>query len=358
MNAFQSRIFLCYFLVFLAFISCKKSAEINAPNPYTSKVNSWLERQKNSAQNDVTRIELLQAHLNFGAIREEEGGRNEKLLIIPIDNEYKKKRRIDEQVDANLLVFINTSGNIRKAHIVLYTPETGQVQTHVPDNAFHNIMTTATNVPDGKYMFCNLSAVRNYQLKYHDGILREEGLVQKGNPKSGSVGAFAVKRPLTCYLVFLVTTYYDDHGYQTGVTEEFLFSYGDCGGAGQPGENQIPQPEDPGGGGGSVEYEYSYAKKYSKLWMVANLNDLGIYKVNTFTIEDDYFITGMGFGAIAKSNNDSTNAFLEEVSAFGQISISFTEAYTSCTARITYPFEPEPVTVTGSKNWTVSTIKN
>lgn len=351
-----SKIF-CVTLTLLIFSSCRKEAVEDIPNPYIKKINAWIDNKKITKPSDAERIEQLQAYLNYAAMREELSARNEKLLIIPIADGYKTERHISQNVAANLLVIVNAGGEVRNANVVLYTPKVRQSVSRVPVNTFQNIMTTAMGVEDGLYVFCNLAGVRNYQLKYDGGVLREQGLVQDKYPGSSSVRVNSAYRTLfTCWHVYLVTTYYDEYGNVTGETEDYLFSYGNCNGGGTPpGENQIPQP-DPGGGG-DVGYQYEHAKVTYRTWPVMSINDTTtVYSRNSFTTQYDQFITMIGFAGSGYSHCPINSTLQGTGSA--TIAPTFTTATTTWTGSLTYaqsPFNPLPVT--GSKPWTIAEVR-
>lgn len=184
--------------------------------------------------------------------------------------------------------------------------------------------------------------------------MASEGLFTKGKPTNALVQKNGVRgNAITCTNWYLVTTQYFN-GDIVGVTSEYVGTT--CVGCDGGMYESLCQ----GGESGGETPMIHYAKKYNRTWLVANINDLGIYKTNTFTIEDDYFIIALGFGPISKSDTDPSNALVEQVAAYAQTSADYTLAYTTCTAKITYPTDPDlPLILPeGSRNWTVPEIKN
>lgn len=245
---------------FLILSGCKKDITADPPeNAYKTKVSSWIENKITAMVDSKENVELLKQNLDYTNMRVEESKRGEKLVVIPLLNGYKNARRLHANTIPNLVVSINTSDNVRNAHIVFFTPENTSLNA-LPTNAMRNIYTTALEVPDGKYTFLTIKGARLYQLGYNDGKLVSEGVVRLGNNANTSVQASA-QTPKASYIfecsdVYLVTSYYDTNGNFLGSDRTYLGRQGNCNG---PGENQVPQ-EDPGGGGNEVPEEYEYAK--------------------------------------------------------------------------------------------------
>ncbi len=346
--------------------SCKKSIDSNRGQAnstvITANVNAWLEKQKNpNKPNRSNNVETLKAHLNFAAMHEEKDERG-STLVIPIDNEFRSLAKLSNESTLNLVAVLNKDGSIRDVQVAVYTPAKDQHISELPDNTFHNIFHTAKDITDGQYWFLTPAGTQLYRLEYKNGRMSTEGLVTNNSATSSKQANGVRANTITCTDWVLETTFFDSEGNVTLViTEPLGTTCGDecdngmfmslCGSSNNNGGS--------GGGGGGNETAYHYAKNYTHTWLVANINNLGIYMTNYFTVEDDYFLTAIGFGPVGKSISDTTTK-VEKVYAFVQINGDWTEGYTTCIARLTYANDPDnPVTLPeGSRNWTVPQIKN
>lgn len=344
--------------ILLFSLSCKKditqSPSPNEDNKIAS-INAYLTKLQNPNQpNRSNNIETLKAHLNYSAMHEEEDIRGSS-LVIPIDDDFRSFAKFSDESILNLVASLNKDGSIRNVHVVAYTPTKNIHISKLPQNTFHNILHTAKDITDGRYLFLSPAGTKQYELEYKGGSLVASGEFTI-NPGKGAVATNGVRTNATCINWYLVTTYYDSYGNIVGQSSEYVGTT--CDGCDNLSYQSLCSTGD---GGSGTPAGYHYAKNYTRTWLVVNLNDLGIYKTNTFTIEDDYFITGIGFGAISKSNTDPTEAIVKQVEAYAEINANgYTEAYTRCTPKIAYPSDPNSFTIlqAGSRNWNVPQIKN
>lgn len=339
-------------------LSCKKDitqSPFSIEDNKVASINAWLTKLQNPKQpNRSNNIEILKTHLKYSAMHEEEDIRGSS-LVIPIDDDFRSFAKFSNGSILNLVASLNKDGSIRNVHVVAYTPTKDIHISKLPQNTFHNILHTAKDITDGRYLFMSPAGTKQYELDYNGGALAASREYTT-NPGKGAVTTNGVHTNATCIDWYLVTTYYDSNGNIVAQSSDYVGTT--CDGCDNISYESLCSTGD---GGGGVSAGYHYAKNYTKTWLVVNLNDLGIYKTNYFTIEDDYFITGIGFGPIGKSNTDPTDAIVEQVEAWAEINANgYAEAYTRCTPKIAYPSDPTNFTIlqAGSRNWNVSQIKN
>jgi len=216
-----SLIVTCLIGTFVFFNSCKRefSPDTSSNNATISKVNAWLDEQKQGKlPNKAAKLDLLRTNLNFSNLHFEKSDNGEQFLIVPINEKFKATNGIDKNSIVNLFLVINTSGDIRSGNVVLYTAATGQVNK-IPENTFYNIFNTAQPDCNGKFQFLTVTGAPQYQLEYKDKHLISSGLYQsKENSAKSSIMA-----PV-CYDVYLVTTYYGQDGTVVAQTSQFLFT--------------------------------------------------------------------------------------------------------------------------------------
>lgn len=224
-------------------ISCKKetSPKSFSGDATISKINTWLEQQKQGNQsNRAANVELLENNLDYSNLRFEKSENGERFLIVPVKENFKAGTEIDKNVVANLVLFVNKSGNIRSGNIVLYTPENGTVNK-IPENTFYDIFNTAQPKSDGKFQFLTVGGKPQYILQYKNNHLVSSGLYQ---PKQTAASANRTSSTL-CYDWYLVTTWYDIFGNVTDKT--YVYLYTTCGSCGSP--KLMSFCADDGGGG-------------------------------------------------------------------------------------------------------------
>ena len=344
-------------IITILFYSCKKDLTYSEGNDLKIvSINAWLTKQENSKQpNRSNNIEILKKYLRFSEMHEDFDKRG-STLVIPIDTIFRTIGKMELGSILNLVALINKDGTIRDAFVAVYTPTKDQSISTLPKNTFNNIFHTAKDITDGKYRFLSPAGTRRYEVEYRNGYLYSEGRISKTSAAVLVHGTAAitlndVKTNSVCIDWYLVTTYYYADGTSTQTSE---YEGTTCDGC----DNGMYESLCPNDGGGTTP-EMHVAKIYNRTWLFCVENDLGLYKTNSFTIDDDYFIVGLGFGPIGKSNTDPTNAVVEEIIATATASADFTLAFTYCKAKITYPADPSnPIVRDGSRDWTVPSIKN
>jgi hypothetical protein len=320
---------------------------------YTQKVTAWIDEKIKATPESRQTIEVLKNNLDFSRMEETPRVKG-KVLVIPIKDEYKKAQKLQPDIIPNLLVSISDNGEIRTANVVLYMPNKGQTITELPKKTFYNICNTAHDVVDGTFKFCGLSGKRQYQLQYDSGYLKAISQVQNGKDQtSNAAGGNRVKSNYVyeCSDVYLVTSYYVND-VLVSQTREFLYRQGNCG---SPGTFEVPQP-DPGAGGNEPPEELIFAKSVRKTWWVNSVSDTGaIYKTNTFTTYDDYFIIGIGAGPLTM-NHVEVGTIVLEVNAFDVVAQDLRSATTTCIVSVYFPFAPNSDPISGAKTWYVSEL--
>src|SRR5215467_9441071 len=132
--------------------SCRRDISV-ASNPIhmpSPEVKAWLDGEKTGRSNrDIPNITLLQDNLNYSAQWTEESADNEKLVIIPANESFKKATDINEKIYVGLLLFINKYGSIRNANVFLYTASPGSAG--LLRNTLYNIFNTAQPANNGRF---------------------------------------------------------------------------------------------------------------------------------------------------------------------------------------------------------------
>src|ERR1043165_8451742 len=104
-------------------ISCNKDAEKMpaADNALIAKVNSWLDNQKPANKpNKSANVTSLEHSLDHSALRFEDYNNGQKILSIPIKDNFKTIHNLEKNSNNNLVLIIDKSGNIKKGNIVMY----------------------------------------------------------------------------------------------------------------------------------------------------------------------------------------------------------------------------------------------
>jgi len=124
----------------------------------TSNITSWLDRQgPPSKSNLIANIELLKRNLELNKTRREEYKDADQFIIIPINKEYNREKRINEKNQLNLLVVATNSGEIKGANIVEFIPENGKDISGIPENAFRKIFNKEYPGVDGLFRFLSVT---------------------------------------------------------------------------------------------------------------------------------------------------------------------------------------------------------
>lgn len=149
----------------------------------------------------------MKENLNFAALNVERSDKQETLWVIPINNRFKTGRINDPTAHLSLLVFVNTSGEIRKENIVVYVPEGKQNVTMIPPNTFRSIISTGDKIStNGEYRFLSISGRKLYNLRFKDGSLYSETLFTKDPPQKSNVHVNGTKVNVICIDWWEVTT--------------------------------------------------------------------------------------------------------------------------------------------------------
>ncbi len=223
------------------FNSCKKADTQDSPGTnkeINSKVNSWLDDRKSQTK-PITNanIERLKKSMDFSRLRFEELNKDEDLLIIPINKDFKSIMNKDKYQINNLVLWINKSGTITKGNLVQFIPSDNQMSTTVPVNTFAKIFNGKNLDCDGKFVFLTAADWLLYELTFEKGKIHSYGVAKLKENRTSNA------RLETCILWYLtITLYYDD-----GSTEVYEYDLGiECFGEGVP---EQPQGDEAGGGG-------------------------------------------------------------------------------------------------------------
>lgn len=234
----------------LVFFSCRKDASDETANDskfndqVISKVKLWLEEQKaHMFEFKAANIDLLKENLEYSNLNIEVSGNNEKIIIIPINENFKQKRITDKNSIPNLVLIMSTSGDIRKGNVVLFKPKNNGTYSKVPKNTFYNIFNTAFVNCDGQFQFLSIAGKLQYQLEFEQGKLASASSLKNEEKKIDT------RLNSICINWCLVTTYYVD-GIPVYQTSEYVGTTcsDDC-----YNPDYMSLCPDGGGGGGNEE---------------------------------------------------------------------------------------------------------
>ena len=128
-------------MTFILF-SCQKEKRTNEENSLAiiSKINLWLDTHKGTGNTTKEKnIQALKTSLEFSKIRFEKLGQRERVLVVPILEEYKKTVKFDKNSILNLLLVVDELGNIKRGNISEIMPESNLQTNQLPSNTFNNL---------------------------------------------------------------------------------------------------------------------------------------------------------------------------------------------------------------------------
>ena len=96
----------------LFLFSCKKDeVQNNSQDQLILKVNNWLDGRKPAQkQTQAENVELLKSNLEFAGLRIEQSEEGEKIIIIPINENFKTIKNIDKASIPNLVLILDNVG--------------------------------------------------------------------------------------------------------------------------------------------------------------------------------------------------------------------------------------------------------
>ena len=191
----------------LILISCQKEIlKNNSSDQLISKINSWLEKQKTGLLAfKAANVNLLRENLEYSNLRVEKSEGGEQIIIIPISEKFKAQKISNKSSIPNLVLLLNSSGEIKKGNVVLFHPKTSGIYTQVPDNTFFDIFNTSKVKCDGRFQFISVAGHWDYQLDYSNGSLNSYGFIEAQQDSNGTTRSNAI-----CINWYLVTKYYVD----------------------------------------------------------------------------------------------------------------------------------------------------
>ncbi|MCX6263260.1 MAG: hypothetical protein NTZ47_01790 [Bacteroidetes bacterium] len=360
-SSFQKTLLSLFLITLVAASSCKKDLAYSEGNEKKiALVNDFLAKQQNSTPTNLSNnIVTLQKHLVFSDMHEEENERG-STLVIPIDNEFRSLANISGESILNLVSLVNKDGTIKNMYVAIYSPIKKIQRSQLPQNTFHNIFHTASDIQDGKYRFLTPAGTRQYELEYKNGYLYSEGRISKG-PSSNLIQSNATTKVTSnitrlsgsgCIDWYLVTTIRDWSGKIIDQYEEFVGST--CGPCGDGSFESLCSSEADGKVGVPI------AGKYTKLWqaIVEPLTEddgFGIYKPIEFTVESELFCTNLGLsGDITASNSAPKGLKIEQTHAEGSLTYAGDKATTTLKVVLSYANDPVLRNRTGYRTWSVA----
>lgn len=338
----------------------------NSNKEIITKVNEWLDSKKPADKlTQAANVELLRENLDFLKLRIEKSDANEQIVIIPIKEVLKKEKNLDKNSIPNLVLILNSSGNIRKGNIVLYTPDSGHADK-VPDNTFYAIMNTGTPDCDGKFKFLTATGKFAYQLEYKNKNLASVALPK---PRTES-GAGANRETTFCVDWYIVTTYYDEYGLQTDVTEEYLGTTCQGENCEDPYREMLCSMDSSSGGGLGDDSEYEYEQARDRAWHVYNTSGgplettghgTGVNSVERFRGKRNSSESQGGhFTSISHLSSECNSGCMYGQNGYGEDSWEGSASGQSASSHVTghYPRPSNGTTVyvENTKSWSFETI--
>ena len=145
----------------LMFFGCQK-ASTNEPSnaELETQIVAWLLKQQSPKQpNKAANIDLLSKNLQFSELTTEDSHDGERLIIIPVKEEFKQLKKIENKYLPVVVLKLTKAGDIRVGNLVLFAPAQGQQV--IPKNTFYNIFNTAHPQCDGTFKFQKLCRRNN-----------------------------------------------------------------------------------------------------------------------------------------------------------------------------------------------------
>jgi len=131
------------FILIILIASCKKMVDKDfSISPYETKINKWIDAKIPVNESGKIYEEQLKSGLDYTRMREEASFDSEKILIIPIKENFLEFRKAEEGCSGNLVVLIDKKDEIRRMNIVLFKPETSAQTSKLPDNTFYHLYNT------------------------------------------------------------------------------------------------------------------------------------------------------------------------------------------------------------------------
>jgi hypothetical protein len=244
-NAFLFKLVMLLPAMTILFNACKRENSQNFPdNKIAMKIKSWLDLQKPSKKpNKSANVEALKNNLDFSKARYEVLSQDKQLLIVPVLENFKRLKDIDQNTLPELLLILDRSGNIEKGNLVLYMPETGQTISQLPANTFHKIYNSKEIACDGKFRFLSPAGQWLYDYGYKDGKFSSLGEIKTREKSTTS-------RTNMCWDSYLVERTWVD-GVLVSENWVYIGSFCDSFDCNDPNLQSIcPDGEGVGGGGG------------------------------------------------------------------------------------------------------------
>jgi hypothetical protein len=228
---FLQKMMVLVVLIYLS--SCQKEISQNTldNNGTITKVNSWLESQKNSKYVIGASADNIKTNLDFAKLYYEKLSETEKLIIIPLKTSFISEVNKGKNPLNLFLLIMNKDGDIRKGNIVLYISKDGEKTDKLPENTFYKFYNAQKLDCDGTFAFLNLNDKILYKMGYTNGELSSYG-EKTVKTSNGSASTPSLTSSTSSYTDwYLVTTiYYSDGTFDTYI--EFLYSTFNGGGGG------------------------------------------------------------------------------------------------------------------------------
>jgi len=150
------------FIFCICFYSCKKDiSALNSNFDIAEKVTTWLNSQKSIAKtqrsssksNKDANIDLLNQNLDFDKAITEVLDKDLNYLIIPIKEEIKQKKNLQNNSTLILMLIMDKIGTIKAGDIVYYLPGDGKQLNTFSANTFQNIFKYKEVTHDGTFRF-------------------------------------------------------------------------------------------------------------------------------------------------------------------------------------------------------------
>src|ERR1700754_4220890 len=167
-------------LISLSIGSCQKDISKKTMDvTLKSKIIVWLNNQKPADNLSKTAtINLLMDNLDYSNLHYEKHSKDDQFIVIPIRENFKKLKNVDERKILTLLLVISNAGNIIRGNIAMYIPDSATKENNIPVNTFANLYNNKPNSVNGIIRFLSVTGNRLYEWRIKNGKPVSLGVVK------------------------------------------------------------------------------------------------------------------------------------------------------------------------------------
>ncbi|MEJ7823769.1 MAG: hypothetical protein WKF85_15720 [Chitinophagaceae bacterium] len=212
--------------------SCQKEVLDITPQTKTTdstilkKVLIWLDKKnKPNARSIDSSVGYIKQNLIGNELRIEKFNDKERLIIIPLKDDFKTLNVTTEKTFKNLVIIENEKGEYRRGNIIEIIPK-DQKYNKVPENLISKVYNNKSNELNGTFSILTITNKFIYELGYNKNKLTYTKYLSKKPGKSGGRrNDNAGRTNQMCIDWYWVTTYYNADG---STTENWQYLYRTC----------------------------------------------------------------------------------------------------------------------------------